>query len=346
MTQSEGQNDPCVASKALPPPEYLYVELTRRCNLRCEHCDFYKSKRDLEMSDATLMEIVSTFSRIGGRVVVTCGGESSLTGERFWTLHRHARAMGLESFSVTNGTRITDSNVDRWLTEGPSEITVSLDSSRPEKHNDWRGLPNWHQAVKGTAALLNRRVELEAKTKIYLMTIVAERNYRDLPDLYYLAYRDLGVDKLKLNIAQPTFGFRREDTWFAQNAPKDPDELIRIISSCDKNYGIKRNPQWLSDVHMYCSAVQRDESAIGGRHRIGQTDWNICNSGDRNIWISYKGTARLCPSAKWPGERIRSGQDIVRLWRNAHWREQMRGCRDLCGISHSVRREPSLLRIH
>jgi MoaA/NifB/PqqE/SkfB family radical SAM enzyme len=278
---------------------------------------------------------------MGGRTVVTCGGEASLDGPEFWALHAAVRRHGLRSFSVTNATRITSQNVHRWVTEGPSEITVSLDSHDPVLHDQWRGLPNWHTATRGIRRLLKARAS--DGPRVYAMTIVAERNYRDLPKLFDLVLGDLKADKLKLNIAQMTFGSveRGKDEWFKANAPKDADALLRIIGECDEKWGIKRNPQWKRDVWMYCNSVQVNGDALRGRNGVGQTERNICNSGDRNIWVSWKGVARLCPSNRWPGLKIKTGLDLENFWKNAAWRGQMRDCRDYCGISHSVRREPS-----
>ena len=323
-------------------PQILYVELNERCNLRCEHCEFWKHDRQLGMDDALLRQIVQEFSAMGGKTVVTCGGEASLEGYRFWNLHAAARACGLNSFSVTNGTRITPSNAIRWATAGPSEITVSLDSHDRTLHDQWRGVPNWQVAVRALRLLLAERISSDPR--VYAMTIVAERNYRDLPRLYDLVLGDIKADKLKLNIAQPTFGYTKDDQWFADNCVKDPDALIMVIEACDKEWGIQRNPQWMKDVHMYCTSVLANGDAASGRRGTGETERNICNSGDRNIWLSWKGTGRLCPSAVFPGRRIKSGADLRDLWETATWRGEMRVCRRYCGISHSVRREPATLR--
>ena len=327
-----------------PRPEFLYVELNEACNLRCEHCNFWRTKFRSGLSPEARESIMEGFAELGGRIVVTCGGEASLDKEAFWHHHATARRLGLRSFSVTNGTRITEENAPRWLAEGPTEITVSLDSHDPELHDKWRGLPNWHTATRALRLLTERRRRPGmAKPKVFAMTIVAERNYRDLPKLFDLAIGELGADKLKLNIAQMTFGATPPggDEWFSANAPRDADALLRIIEECDEKWGIQRNPQWKRDVWMYCNSVRVNADALLGRKRVGETQWNICNSGERNIWVNWKGVARLCPSVRWPGVKVRNSEDVKNFWKNAEWRGQMTECRDYCGISHSVRREAS-----
>jgi MoaA/NifB/PqqE/SkfB family radical SAM enzyme len=321
------------------------VELNEACNLRCEHCSFWKTDFKLVLSKEAREDIIATFADMGGETVVTCGGEASLEGESFWEHHASARRHALRSFTVTNGTRITEKNVQRWLTEGPTEITVSIDSHDPTEHDKWRGLPNWHVATGALRRLLVERVA--GGPRVFAMTIVGERNYRDLPKLFDLVLGDIGADKLKLNIAQMTFGATPPggDEWFAANAPRDADDLLRVIETCDEKWGIQRNPQWKRDVWMYCNSVKVGANALLGRRSVGQTERNICNSGERNIWINHKGVAQLCPSHKFPGAKVRTGEDLRNFWKNASWRGEMAECRDYCGISHSVRREPSTMRV-
>jgi len=332
----------------LQPPEFLYLELNENCNLRCEHCTFWKTDFRLTLSPEAREDIIAGFAAMGGRTLVTCGGEASLEGEAFWAHHASARRHGLRSFTVTNGTRITEANAPRWLAEGPTEITVSIDSHDPVLHDKWRGLPNWQRATQALRLLVERRKRPGmAKPRIFAMTIVGERNYRDLPKLFELVLGDIGADKLKLNIAQMTFGATPVggDVWFAANAPRDADDLLRVIEECDAKWGIQRNPQWKRDVWMYCNSVKVGANALLGRRSVGQTERNICNSGERNIWVNHKGVARLCPSTRFPGVKVRSGEDLRNFWKSASWRGEMAGCRDYCGISHSVRREASTMQV-
>ena len=53
----------------------LYIELTRRCNLKCAHC-FYGDAQDIDMSQETLEQIIQTFSNI--EWLVAGGGEPFL----------------------------------------------------------------------------------------------------------------------------------------------------------------------------------------------------------------------------------------------------------------------------
>ena len=136
-------------------PSRLYIEVNRKCNLRCESCDFWKDDKDLQMTDDRLSWLIQEFADIGGKTVITCGGEPTLSGERFWLLHSLARDNGLKSFSVHNGSGVNRRNVGRWAWEGPTESSVSLDSHDREKHNRSAAYgqeSNWRQPKAGVGS--------------------------------------------------------------------------------------------------------------------------------------------------------------------------------------------------
>jgi len=34
------------AARTFPPPRFVFVEVNERCNLRCQHCDYWHRKDD------------------------------------------------------------------------------------------------------------------------------------------------------------------------------------------------------------------------------------------------------------------------------------------------------------
>jgi hypothetical protein len=73
-----------------------------------------------------------------------------------------------------------------------------------------------------------------------------------------------------------------------------------------------------------------------------RTSDHICNTYDRNIMVDHYGMARLCFAEAFRGMQLRKYGDLRAFWEGASdIRAEMRQCTRLCGISHSVRREPS-----
>jgi MoaA/NifB/PqqE/SkfB family radical SAM enzyme len=335
------------------PPRFLFVDINRQCNLRCQHCLYWTRKEVPQPGDISVArrsEIILEFAQLSPRgTVVICGGEGLLNPERYFPVTRQCQELGLGCFSVINGTKVTDDTAaERMILEGPSEITVSLNSHRAEVHDDTRGMSgSFDLAVGAIRLLLAARQRLGAHTPVYAMAVICERNYRELDAFYAFVLHDLGADKLKLNFLQPTFGAADtspDDRFYRDNVIRDYEELLRIIAACDRKYGLNLNPEWLQVVRGYHRSVRANGDAARGWRGKG-TEQPICNSYQRNIMVNMSGEARLCFSTGFPGVPLTETGDLAKFWSGSdRLRRKMARCRQYCGISHSVRRMSATLR--
>ena len=332
------------------PPRFLYLQVNKRCNLRCEHCDFWMRRDDdLEnyLGGERLREVIEEFSELNSSgAVVLCGGEPMLNLDRYFEVVRYSRENGLRSLSVVNGTRLRSVDMaDRMIGEGPDEISISLNSHRADLHDRTRGVEgSFDKAVSALRLLLDaRRKASGSKTRIYVMGLIFDENYRDLEAFYEFVLRDIGADKLKLNFLQPSFGHDSDgDAFFEQHAQIDPDELVNVIKGCETRFGLGLNPVWLKQVEMYFRSLAGAEDLGQGWGSRTSTQEHICNTYDRNIMVDHYGMARLCFASDFRGSPIARFGDLRRFWDTSQdVRESMMSCNRLCGISHSVRRETS-----
>jgi MoaA/NifB/PqqE/SkfB family radical SAM enzyme len=333
------------------PPSFLFLQTNQRCNLRCTHCNYWQNTDADKAQYLTLerrRELVQEFAELGGKNVVTCGGEPMLDFEEYFDLMGAARSSGVGCLSVINGTRVqTQAAAERMIAEGPSEITVSLDHWQPWQNDRLRGKTGAHRlAVRALDLLLTARARARAKTPIYVMTILSDDTWPTLDMFYRFALVGLGVDKLKLNIIQPTFQQSGADEYFKGARVSDVEQCMSMIRECDRRWNIQRNPAWLAAVEMYLRSAASCASPLLGWQNRG-TEEAICNSYERNVMIDLYGRARLCFSHSFPSAKLERRGDLTRFWNDDSLpiREQMIGCKQFCGISHSVRKEPSLLRL-
>lgn len=335
----------------LAPPDFLFILINKRCNLRCQHCDFWQLDDDDRPNYLSLerrREVLKEFAEIrpGGKVVI-CGGESMLDLEDYFDIAGTSRALGLTCLSVVNGTRVRDrERAERMIREGPHEISVSLNSHRPDLHDRTRGVKGaFDKAVKALRLLIEARDRLGADTRIYAMGLIFDENFRDLDAFYDFVLNDVGADKLKLNFIQPSFGHGApEDGFFAGHHNVDPDEVHRLIGECDEKYGLGLNPVWRDQVRMYFRSLRKAPDVHRGWSSRTGTDEHICNTYERNIMVDHYGVARLCFSTMFPGMKLGAYGDLRRFWYGAEFiRRDMRRCNQYCGISHSVRRETSTI---
>ncbi len=335
----------------IAPPDFLFLLINKRCNLRCQHCDFWQLNDDDRpnyLSPERRLEVLSEFAamRPGGAVVI-CGGESMLDLEDYFAVAGACRALGLRCLSVINGTRVRDvERADRMVLSGPHEISVSLNSHRPELHDRTRGVRGaFAKAVKALRLLLDARARHGTDTRIYAMGLIFDENYREIEDFYDFVLNDVGADKLKLNFIQPSFGHDApEDAFFAGHHAVDPDEIHAIIGRADARFNLGLNPVWRDQVRMYFRSLHAARDIARGWGSQTGTAEHICNTYERNIMVDHYGVARLCFSTGFPGFRLTRRGDLAAFWQSAEFiRQKMRRCNQFCGISHSVRRETSTI---
>jgi len=345
-----------MATKRLAPlaPQFLFVDINRRCNLRCQHCLYWQAKPDDPATHIPIErrnEIIQEFAGLNGNgTVVICGGEGMLDPDRYFAVTAKCAASGLRCFSVINGTRLTTAEMaDRMIVAGPTEITVSLNSHHPEVHDKTRGIAgSFDKAVAALRLLLEARSRNGRRPKIFAMAVICEHNYRDLDAFYDFVLNDIGADKLKLNFLQPTFGpptLWYQDRFFAQNIIRDEEELARIIRLCDGKYGLRINPLWLEQVRMYHRSIRKNGWKRLGWRRGKGTEEHICNSYERNIMVDLWGRARLCFYPGFPAFQLLQPGDLRRFWESCdRLRQRMSRCNRYCAISHSVRKVSATLR--
>lgn len=337
---------------SLPPPQYLFVHVNKRCNLRCGHCDFWKlddADKPRYLQGAGMRALLEEFAGMNSRGhVVVCGGDALLDPDDYFNITTTCRRLGLRCLSVVNGTRIRDAEfAERMIREGAHEISISLNSHRAELHDRTRGVPGaFNRAVDAIRLLLAARERLGASdSRIYVMGLIFDENYLDLEDFYEFVLNDVGADKLKLNFLQPSFGHGGEmDAFFLEHHGVDPDRLGELLDRCDARFGLGLNPAAKAQAVMYFRSLHDVPDIARGWGASARTQEHICNTYERNIMVDHYAVARLCFSTLFPGMQLRHRGDLALFWqRAAGVRREMQKCNRLCGISHSVRRETSTL---
>ena len=117
-------------SALVGPPRFLFLQVNKRCNLRCVHCTFWKDNDDDKanyLDQAGKRRLIQEFAAMNPRgAVVICGGESMLDLDDYFALCRDTRAAGLTAISVVNGTRIRSPKMaERMILEGPVRTSDS-----------------------------------------------------------------------------------------------------------------------------------------------------------------------------------------------------------------------------
>jgi len=213
--------------KSIP---FLILWITNKCNLRCKMCDQWKTDPatfSQELPTEEWYSVIDSAARMHTRIVVISGGEPLLHPSIFQILGR-IREKGMACHLCTNGTLINRSTIEKLKPSPPTSVTISLDSHRPEIHNELRGADCFNTVVEGIR-LLRKSIP---NIKIGINHLVCRRNFRDIERMIPFAKR-LGVDQIKFDPIHTNLQHRHKpletfgDLLFSKNDLPELRTLIR-----------------------------------------------------------------------------------------------------------------------
>jgi len=170
------------------PLRYLFLEVTRRCNLRCRHCGSDCSRAPVpgELSTAEwcgFIEGLAARTRPRSILMVLTGGEP-LCHPELSAILQTVRRCGFPWGMVTNGWSLDGETLGTLLSLGLRSLTVSLDGLRPS--HDWlRGVAGSFDRALAACELL-----AEAGPPVWdVVTCAHPRNLEELPEVHALLAR-------------------------------------------------------------------------------------------------------------------------------------------------------------
>ncbi len=174
-------------------PLDVFIGLTNRCNLRCQHCNV-STTRDVkdEMSTAELKNLIAELSRRKIFKLVLTGGEPFVREDIFEILD-FIQEQPLRFSINTNATLLNESSARRLTTNRRLDgILVSLDGSNSSVHDRLRGDGAFERGLRGLQHLVRF-----AREKITIFTVVTKYNLNDLENIAALV-DSLGISSLRL----------------------------------------------------------------------------------------------------------------------------------------------------
>ncbi len=201
-------------------PKWIAWEITGRCNLNCIHCRS-SSTMGSDQGDFTLDEarsLIDEITSFAKPVVVLSGGEPLLRKDVF-EIASYGTAKGLRMALATNGTLVDDEVCEKIKQSGIRIVSLSLDGSRAEIHDDFR-----HQTGAFEATL--RAAEYLKKNDIEFLinSSFTKRNQDDIPNVYRLA-GEIGAVAWYMFMVVPMG--RGEELMAELISKEDYDEILR-----------------------------------------------------------------------------------------------------------------------
>lgn len=237
------------AGRSPPPPHLVNLQITRRCNLRCLHCDIREAAErylDIikkEFSTEEIKKIVDSLKSIGTSYISISGGEPFLRRDIFEVI-KYVKKRDLGLHISSNGTLISKEDVKRINDLGLDAISISLDAVTPELHDKMRGVPGtFDRTVKAIKDLVDHKNH----TQVGISPIITDLNLDELPRLVHFA-KDLGVDAIRFQPWHLSLGHKEtaDILNIRGNRLEILDDVIEQIIERTKEYGIYTN----SDVYL------------------------------------------------------------------------------------------------
>ncbi len=210
-------------------PKWIAWEITRRCNLKCVHC---RSSSEMEVkghpdfSTEEAFRIIDDISSYAKPVVVLSGGEPLLRKDVF-EIARYGTEKGLRMCLATNGTLVTDEICEKIKESGIRIVSLSLDGSTKEVHDNFR---NENGAFEGTinAARIFKKHGIE----FIINSSFTKRNQEEIPKVYKFA-KELGATAWYMFMIVPTG--RGEEIMSELISKEDYEEILNWHYQMEKD---------------------------------------------------------------------------------------------------------------
>jgi MoaA/NifB/PqqE/SkfB family radical SAM enzyme len=168
------------------------LQITYRCNFKCEICDFWKTEHDSaeELTIGEIRLIGKKLNRLGTLILSLAGGEP-LAREDIFDIITILNQENHFPILITNGWYVNESLAKDIHRAGLQEISVSVDYADPAKHDAQRGQPgSWKRAIEALALLQKHRPD--RRNRVHMISVLMNDNLDEVEDLIRLS-RDIGV---------------------------------------------------------------------------------------------------------------------------------------------------------
>lgn len=214
-------------------PFMVIWETTHACDLACRHCRAEAQPEHdpwaLSTQEARrLLDQVESFGRPRPIFIFT-GGDPFKRADLF-ELVRYAAEIGLPPAVSPSGTPLlTADNLARLKQAGAKAISLSIDGSTPERHDDFRRVPGSFQWTTD-----GWRAARQMGLKLQINTTVTRYNLHDLPDLFRLV-QELGAMTWSVFFLVPTGRGRQED----EISPAEYEAVMHFLYDVSKYISAK-----------------------------------------------------------------------------------------------------------
>jgi MoaA/NifB/PqqE/SkfB family radical SAM enzyme len=257
-----------VAVRARERPLSITLELTRRCNARCDYCDHWREPRRNELDTGGFVDVVRHFDPLS---VTLCGGEPLMRRDAIDIAAAVKALPGWRYLSIiTNGWFLSEERAARLLATGIDQVNVSL--NWPDlRQDDDRKLPGLFARIEHIVPWMVAR-----GANVQLNTILMQDNLDQAIPIVRLA-ESWDARVLFTLYSELPAGNRQH--LFSLPAREKLRGLLAELRTLRRQTGVVANEDW------YLEQIPRyvDGEPISG-----------CTAGKRTLHVTPEGLVRPC----------------------------------------------------
>lgn len=211
----------------------LLIEITQRCNARCEQCGSRcdSDGEELLTKEDVIRVLEDIKENLGTDTMINITGGEPLMRKDLFDIMAEASRLGFDWGMVTNGVLITDQIIADMKESGMKTITVSLDGME-KTHERLRHLPGSFRRIINNIIKLKREQFLD---ELQVTFTANSKNVYELEALYHLLNR-IGIDSIRTSFIDPIG--RAEDKPELLLNKEQMQWLIRFANEKNKQGGI------------------------------------------------------------------------------------------------------------
>ncbi len=299
------------------PPSELYllaINITRRCNLACEHCyldaQTLQQGADNELSTADINRVLDQVASRGTRTMVVLTGGEPLARSDLENMISHGTELGLSMVVGSNGTLLTRRRVASLKAAGTMGVGVSIDSLNADYHDAFRGL---NGSLSRTLAGIEHCRELKLSFQIHFT--VTRHNYSELDNI---------IEFARLKGARVINFFFLICTGRAESrsdlSPEQYEQILsKIIQAQAKHPELIIRPRCAPHFRRIAHQLN-PQSAI---NQVSGLDGDGCIAGSHYCRITPEGDVTACPYIEHSAGNIHQ-QDFIDIWDQAEDFQRLR----------------------
>ncbi|WP_069997870.1 radical SAM protein [Cellulosilyticum sp. I15G10I2] len=189
-------------------PKVIFMFVTTECNLKCIQCDYHKPSltNKKRLTPKQKIDIINQVKEWDTSIRFSfTGGEPFVRKETVYALLYECSQNGIQSTLTTNGTLVTDDDIEKILKTGLNSMVISLDSHDPEIHNKIRGTEEaFNKTVDFAKKLISRKKTVTSNLLVYVSTILGNHNLENIQETIEF-FEELGFDGIVFEAIQPNY---------------------------------------------------------------------------------------------------------------------------------------------